>query len=215
MAGFAAIADVGLTLVELLEDRMSGLDLGDLEDRVILGSPLEATDSDPVVLTVFLYRVGENPQMKNADRHEIGPAGGAASPGPLGEPPLTLDLYYLLTAFPSETASGRPTDESASQHRVLGRALQVLHDNAVVRGSDLQGSLDDDDTVRISVYPESAEDVLSIWNTFTDRPYRPSVSFLVSPVEIESELAAPVPRTVDRTLLTEQRRPDESDEEEP
>ena len=219
MAGYTAIADVGLSLVELLRDRLGvlDLDLGTGEERIVLGSPRDVADGDPVVLTVFLYRVEENPQMRNADRREVQPTVGPPDPATLGEAPLALDLYYLLTAFSAETATGSESLETASQHRVLGRALQVLRDNTVLRGADLQGSLGEEDVVRISVYPESAEDVLSIWSTFPERPYRPSVSFLVSPVEIESELAAPVSRTVERTLVTEHRRPEpsETEDEEP
>lgn len=202
MASSTAIGDVGESLVDLLKDRMTDLNLGDLDDKVALASPNDVGDGGAgkdLVLSLFLYRVEENAHAKNAT-----PA--SSSVDDLETSTLTLDLYYLLTAYPTESVSGLSA-ESAGQHRVLGRAMQVFYDNPVLRGSDLRGSLVGEAEVSISQYPEPADGVVSIWNTFQDQPYQPSVAYLASPVEIDSTRETERQRVVERTVRTYERDP--------
>lgn len=193
MAADSAIADVGETLVEMLRDRMD--DLVD-RDEVALTSPASVGEGTDPRLTLYLYRITENVELKNAERLEVGD-------GKRREPPLALDLYYLLTAHPS-TGGNDDTARSREQHSVLGRAMQVMYDNAVLRGSDLSGSLagDSDEEVRISMNPmdqQSMDGIVSLWNTFQEQPFQPSVSYLVSPVSIASTREDAVPRVVEKT----------------
>ena len=61
-----------------------------MEDRISLESPADLENNNSVRLSMYLYRIVENPYMKN--RFPVEGAGGKAR-----KPPLTLDLYYLLT----------------------------------------------------------------------------------------------------------------------
>lgn len=203
MASDSAIADVGQTLLAALRDRMS--DLVD-RDEIALASPSTLGNGNEARLTLFLYRITENADLKNARRHEIEPSSPEGPPR-FRPPPLALDLYYLLTAHPS-TGGSDETERSSEQHLVLGRAMQVLHDNAILRGSDLRGSLTDDaeedepeEEVRISVTPTdppAMDNLVSLWGTFPDQPFQPSLSYLVSPVRIDSEREIPTGRVVDK-----------------
>lgn len=203
MASDSAIADVGQTLIDVLRDRM-----GDLVDQneIALASPSTIGNGNEARLTLFLYRITENAELKNARRHTIDPT-STGDPPFLRPSPLALDLYYLLTAHPA-TGGNDETERSGEQHLVLGRAVQVLRDNAIFRGSELRGSLAYDpeteqpeEEVRITVAPTdspSMDDLVNIWGTFPDQPFQPSISYLVSPVRIDSERERPIGRVVEK-----------------
>ena len=193
VAGYEAIADVGETLVALLRDRMSGL----LKPAEIgLASPGEMTAGSGLRLTVFLYRVDESAHLKNAERRR--PPGDETT---LKDPPVALDLHYLLTPHPTKRTSDARGRTAEEQHRVLGRAIQVLHDNSVLREADLRGDLTADRELRISMEStdaQSADRLVNLWGSFPETPYRPSVPYVVSPVFIESEQSATVAPVVEK-----------------
>src|SRR5262249_23542042 len=106
------IADVTDTLVGLL----GGLD-------VTLESPADlkgATGSFEKV-NLFLYQAVEHAFTKN-----LPPS--APDDGALVPPPLTLRLYYLLTPYASDPRSAQ---------KVLGHAMRVFYDHAIVTGEQL------------------------------------------------------------------------------
>lgn len=187
VAGYSAIADVGETLVGLLRDRIDETEGGIGVDRNEVGlvSPGEMGENGDLRLSLYLYRVAENGELNNAERVRL-------DDETYREPPLALDLYYLLTAHPSAGGADE-TDRTSQQHQVLGLAMQVMRDNAVVEGSDLHGSLSEDRELRVSLYPQSLDEVTNLWSTFPETPFRPSVSYLVSPVLIESTREEEVP----------------------
>lgn len=191
MGDSGAIADVGVTLVELLEDSIDRLSRGD----VALASPgLHGESGNDWRLTLYLYDVSENTHLSAGERPEGDPT-EATTP----ERPIFLDLQYLLTAHPA-TGGTDGTQKTEEQHELLGRAIQVFRDNAILQGSELRGSLAGEDEIRISIDQESLDAVVNIWNTFSDVSYRPSVAYLVSPVAVESERERPVQRVVQRDL---------------
>src|SRR4051812_12161812 len=48
-------------------------------------------------------------------------------PAGAGQPPLALDLYYLLSAYGQDDDDADP-----ASHRLLGRAMRILHDHPVL-----------------------------------------------------------------------------------
>lgn len=186
MGDHGAVADAGETIVELLRDRMTELVSA---DQIVLASPVDDDLKNKVRLTLFLYAV------ERSSHH--GPAEQAVqSHDPPRHEPLRVDLKYLLTAHPITGDGGTTTTgETLEEQRVLGRAMQVLHDNPIISGSDLQGSLaTGDERLQLSVLPESTDTAVNVWNTFQGEPFRPSVAYLVTPVAIESRREAPVER---------------------
>ncbi len=175
MANYTAVADVGETLITLLRDNMSDLISS---DSIVLLSPGEVKDQN-IRLTLFLYNIIENPHMKNQEMREI-------SSSQLGYPPLTLDLYYLLTAYAS-TQITNITDRTLEECRILGRAMRIFYDYAILSGTTLKGSFaGTDEELRILLNPLSPDDINKIWTTFQDVHYRLSVGYLVTPVNIDS-----------------------------
>jgi hypothetical protein len=177
MGDHGAIADVGETLVELLRDRMTLVS----DDQIALASPVDTDLKSKVRLTLYLFDIDGSLPQSNRGRQ---PSTNGTAP----RDSLRLELTYLLTALPVESnGSTTPTDKSKNEHTVLGRAMQVLADNAIVDGPDLYGSLaTDDEALHVSILPETTDTVVNLWNTFQDEPYHPSVSYLVTPVDIES-----------------------------
>ena len=193
MAGHTAIADVDETLVEMFRDRMSGL-LNPTE--IGIASPGEIDRGSSLRLTLFLYRVSPSTHLRNAERRPM-----PGDEGTLEDPPIALDLHYLLTSHPAKRNNDPRGQAIREQHRVLGRAIQVLHDNSVIEGSDLRGDLVDDRELRItmeSTDEQSTDRLINLWGTFVERPYRPSIPYVVSPVLVESERATAAPPVVEK-----------------
>lgn len=186
---YTAIADVGETLIRLLRDNMNDLIPA---DSVVLMSPADV-EGQEIRLTLFLYSVVENPYLKNQQMRDL-------SPTQLQYPSLPLDLHYLLTAFASTQIPER-TERTLEEHRILGRAMRIFHDNAIVDGSVLQGNLaGTSEELRIILNTISLEDLTRIWGVFPNRPYRPSISYMVTPVTIDSTRITEAKRVVLRDL---------------
>lgn len=166
------IKDVSQTLLDLLKTNLPDV-------AIDLLSPKHPGANR---LTLFLYKVLENPDFKNAPN----PTLTTTNDGKLVETraPLTLDLYYLLTAHSGEASL-------IQAHKALSRAMRVFYDNGVLQGSLLRADdpskgLTADATLRITLNPMSMEDMTRIWSVFPDKPYEISVAYLVTPVAIES-----------------------------
>lgn len=228
MADHRAIADAGQSLVELLRTHLA-LDGG--ADAIVLGSPAAvAAGSGPgggggggtsPRLSVYLYRVEPNADLRNAPRR-VEDAPGDGDPTTVTPAPLALDLHYLLTAYPSGTTGGGTgggtTGDTWDQHRVLGWAMGTLADHPTLRDDDLVGSLAGDPPIHVTPEITRFEDVVDVWSTFADRPYEPTVGYVLSPVFVDSTLEASGRRVVEREFQTLRiepgERPDATDEEE-
>ena len=118
-----AIAEVGDVLITLLKDNM-----GIPQDTIMLVSPGEIEANDNVRLSLFLYHVLENAHLRNQGMQQIDSTH-------LKYPPLTLELYYMLTAHPSSGIIDR-TERTKEEHGILGKAMQILYDNTLLTISD-------------------------------------------------------------------------------
>jgi hypothetical protein len=176
MSGYTAIADIGETLIDLLRNSMKDLIP---PDSIVLFSPGEIETNDSLRLSLFLYQVAENIHMKNQEMQIIDSTR-------LKYPSMGLDLYYMLTSYPSSGISDK-TERMKEEHSVLGRAMQVLNDNAILTGSVLKGSLArDGDELHVMLAPTSLDDMTKIWTVFPGKSFRTSVCYLVTPVMIDS-----------------------------
>lgn len=198
-----AITDTSETLIQLLRGRMD--DLITVPRQISAASPSKAGNGDTYRLTFFLYHIAENGYLSNAERQPLGTDAVA-------RPPLALDLHYLLTVYPF----GEEGSQTANQQRVLGRAIQVLADNTIIDDDDLAGSLAGRWRLHVSMNPlngDSSDEVLSIWNTFHETPYQPSISYLVTPVFVDSTEKLPVDRVKEREVhyerIGDRRQPEE------
>jgi hypothetical protein len=179
---YTVIADVGMTLLQLLRDNMVSEPI--LQPEFIgLSHP---NDKGDLSLSLFLYQVKES-----ADRQTQMVTRGHNA---LQFPPMTVELFYLLTAHSAAELQTRSLDE----HRILGRALQVIYDNAILQGSALQGSLaDTNEELRIVMETLPLDTLISL---FPNIPYKLSVCFSVGPVYIDSTRVKATKRVVERDI---------------
>ncbi|MCC4769575.1 DUF4255 domain-containing protein [Methanosarcina sp. DH2] len=189
MSDYRSIADVGETLIELLRDNME-----ELVDResIVLFSPGEIDSSDNVRLSLFLYQVFENTHLRNQEMQ-------VKDPDTLTFPPLTLELYYMLTPHTSSGVQDK-TARSLEEHTVLGRAIRVLYDHSILKGSLLKGNLNKNEELHIMMSSLNMEDLTKIWSTFPSKSFRPSVCYVVTPVQIDSGREVGVQRVVSREI---------------
>jgi Pvc16 N-terminal domain len=168
------IRDVSRTLLDLLRNNLT-----DIAGKIALVSPKSAGTN---LLTLFLYKVTENPDLKNAQRLIVEQPNGTLVQR---RAPLSLDTHYLLTAH---TPDG---GDLLAAHQALSRAMRVFYDNGVLQGSLLRSDnpstgLTEQSILRVTLNPISVEDMTRIWSVFPDTPYEISVTYLVTPVEIDS-----------------------------
>src|SRR5215470_13745433 len=152
MSDYTVLADIGDTLVSVLfqelhnDPQVNGLI--DTEDRISLESPADLQNNNAVRLSVYLYRLVEDPFMKNRFP-------GEGTGGKRRKTPLTLDLYYLMTPL-----VGTPRE----QQIVLGKAMQVLYDRAILVGANPAGTLAvSGEEIRMILNPVSLEETTRVW----------------------------------------------------
>ena len=146
-----------------------------------------AADGGGADVNLFLYHTMPNPQWRNLD------IPGSVGRGEKGNPPLALNLYYLLTAYGEDGA------DLADQRR-LGKAMQALHDRPVIQRSVVKKFLPEDllasgldeqiEHIRISPDTLNIEEMSRLWTTFQTQ-YRVSAAYQASVVLIESERDTP------------------------
>ena len=132
MSNSLAIAATTLTLRALLEKEIPLRDAGLPGLKVTTLPPDLARKNAADVgaqLNVFLYQTIANAAWRN----QAAPT--QTRPGEVGRPPLALNLHYLLTAY------GDDTDDESISHRVLGGAMGVLHDHALLGRDEIRGAL--------------------------------------------------------------------------
>ena len=187
----------------LLRDLLTGVMTDpDLNLSTIVGSTVGVSALPPDLiktetnginrLNLFLYQVQPNQGWRNVNNPSRDGRGDR-----IANPPLGLDLYYLLTAY-----------AGADMHAevLLGYAMQYFHElgvmtrdmirnqfNAWTGSTDpllkaLPGSrlADQIEQIRISPYALNTEEMSKLW-TATQAHYRPTAAYHVSVVLIESQ----------------------------
>nr|CBH39147.1 conserved hypothetical protein [uncultured archaeon] len=181
MSDYNAISDVGKTLIQLLEDNIEDASVIG-KNQITLSSPEEVEPDKK--LSLFLYQVTENAYLKNEELQSL-------NTKKLKYPPLTLSLFYLVTPN---------TQNMDSDHIILGKVMQIFHDNSILKGSILQDSLVGDE-LRLILSPLSTEELNKIWIVISKtKTYKLSVCYEVTPVRIDSMRKREVKRVTEREL---------------
>jgi len=175
MSKFTAIYAVSRTLKALLDTQIKAdTQFTHSPAPISLRSPKairETGSVDPSYsVSVWLYRVTRNEYTMNTRPNRT-------VANQLPGPPIPINLYYLITPM---------NEDPESQQVVLGKILQVCNDYAILRGSDLQDSLQGTtEELRLSLETLSLEELTQVWYSLQE-PYQLSVSYLVQVVTIES-----------------------------
>ena len=151
-------------------------------------------------INLFLYRITENPYLKNQDFTV-----NATMPNQLVPAPLSLNLFYLLTPYaPNDQVNG-----NAAAHQILGEAMRVFYENPVVPTAHLDpGLAEARELLQIAMHTPDPEELSRIWTTFA-KPFRTSVLYQISTVQLDQLPAAqrPLPKRVRRVSVPDVRAP--------
>lgn len=186
MSNALAIAAVTATLRNLIVNSVH-----DLPNQNVTTKPLDKArtgNSSPDQLNIFLYQTVLNAAWRNMDVPR------QVRPGETGQPPLALNLHYLITAY------GQGDDDTLS-HRWLGKAMSALHDHPLLGAQEIQDALQESELqsqierVRITPQPMSLEEMSKLWTAFQTQ-YRISAAYQVEVVLIESTRPARTPLPV-------------------
>ncbi len=208
MSGALAIAGVTATLKDLINDGLLDHDLSAIgsfsvtaqaPDRINTGA------NETNLLNIFLYQVTPNLGWRNVDLPARDLRGNRIS-----NPPLALDLHYLVTAYGTQDMNAEV---------LLGYAMQLLHETPVITREQLRivlgnpapvdgtlvpgrfGALSAadlaDQVELIKIVPNylSSDELSKLWTAMQAR-YRPSMAYMVSVVLIQAQGGARVPPPV-------------------
>lgn len=196
MSDYLAVGGVTAVLCSLLNSALtsggpSSL-LGSSSPGVTAVSPdlIKTGPDEQPQLNLFMYYASLNPALRN-----VGMPSVSAQGGKLSNPPLAINLHYLVSAYGAH---------QFDSEILLGWAMQVFHDNPVVPRATMQdaltallahvspetqlvsGSTLPDQLEHIRITPEAltTEEIYRLWTAF-QTSYRPTTSYQVSVVVIQ------------------------------
>jgi Pvc16 N-terminal domain len=168
MGDYTAIAEAGQAVVNVIWAAISAdpqlTALIDNENLISLESPAEHIDNqDTALLSVYLYRIDQEPYLRNT-RPPEGPGGTRAGV------PLSLNLYYLITPM---------LTDARDRHVVLGKIMQTLYAHPTLQAPDTTGSLAAvGDELRVVLNPVPINEIALIWQAL-EIPYMLCVPYVV------------------------------------
>jgi len=201
MSTALAIASVTAVLRDLLNngliDHSASDVVGDVAVTALAPDLIDTTDVNLTSrLNIYFYKVSYNAGWRN-----VGLPGRGQNGDRLSNPPLALDLHYLLTAY---------SREELHAEILLGYGMQILHETPVLTrdairtalkpalpnftGTNLPTNLrslftselsEQVELVKISPEALTAEELFNTWSAFSTT-YRPSAPYQASVVLIES-----------------------------
>jgi hypothetical protein len=151
-------------------------------------------------INLFLYKVQENPALKNMDWQVK-----RGEPNQLVPPPLSLNLFYLMTPY----ARNDPQTGNSMAHEFLGEAMRVFYENPIVPQDYLVSGLQEArEQIKIIHNSLDVEELSQVWSTFT-QPFRLSVMYEVSVVQLDmlSESERAMARRVRQISVPDVRAP--------
>jgi hypothetical protein len=172
MGDFGVVADVSTIIVDRLTEALKPLD-EDVPPIAELSDLSDTVQTPPPKLTVFLYEIAEDPTSRNrAPVRSLPPDAPTTR-----KPPMALLLRYLITPWGGD---------QETQHRMIGKALQVFYDDAIWDGEELSGSLAaGTDALHFTLTPLTLDQKSWIWYAI-QKPYRLSLNYEVRVVNLDS-----------------------------
>lgn len=198
MSTALAIAAVSAAIVDLLQSGLTDAQLpaeaGDVAVSARAPGAIKLDTLERPQLNLFLYAVTPNAAWRNAAL-PARDSGGAR----LSNPPLALNLHYLLTVY----------GKSDFQAEILlGYAMLRLHEKPLLDRAGLRaaaepgdesadaapalrrfakaGLADQVEQIRITPEPLTSEELTKLWPAFQAQ-YRPTVAYQAAVVLIQSE----------------------------
>jgi hypothetical protein len=213
MSSSRAIAAVTAILKDLLNNGLISHDImsetGPVKVSALPPDLIDTTDRNLNQLNIFLYQVTPNQGWRN-----IGLPARDARGERVSDPPLALDLHYMLTAYCSK---------DLYTEMLLGYSMQLLHEMPVLTRDTIRKALAPDVTISnetpspllppelrslsasdlaeqvelMKITPNylGIEEISKLWSALQSH-YRPTVTYIASVVLIESQHAKRTPLPV-------------------
>jgi hypothetical protein len=199
MSNELAVASVSFVLVDLLNNGLIDRDIGSAVGEVVVSAlapdVVDAQSNGKSRLNLFLYNITQNEGWRNVNYPSRSAAGER-----INNPPLALNLHYLLTAYGTE---------QFHTEILLGYGMHLLHEtpvlprnsirrslaapSQVVAGGSLPGTMLNlftsdlaDQVELIKIWPQTltTEEISRLWTAFQAK-YRPTAAYQVSVVLIQ------------------------------
>lgn len=200
MSGPFAAAAVSAVLRRLLSSELGSLAaFGSVSVTALPPDRVNMTPNEPSQLNLFMYQALANAGWRNAGLPSHGQSGER-----LTNPPLGLNLHYMLTAYGAEEWFAEA---------LLGYGMQVLHETPVlsrnyIRETWTGGGLtpaeqaladsnlaDQIELIKITPLNLNVDELSKLW-TAIQAKYRPTAAYQVSVVLIEGARPARTPLPV-------------------
>lgn len=124
-------------------------------------------DHGDMVLGIYLFDIRENSDVRVTGMQEY-------DSGHIQYPPIYLELYYMLTAYSAIDLRYREEEN----HRILTKAMQVLHDYPRMEGED---------ALHLEFQNLTLEQKASIWHNLGSG-YQLSLFYKITPIKLESTI---------------------------
>lgn len=160
-----AVAELTLAIRDRIEAAVGA-------STVHIGPPVGADLTAGESITLFLFHVEPNRDLRNVD-HLVDPPGGSDGLLAVSEG-LPLDLRYVISVFRRPLGAADPVEL-----RVLGQLVQALAAAPTYTDPVLPGR-----TVRLTPEPYPMEEMSRVWGLFPTTPYQTSIVYLATPVII-------------------------------
>jgi len=197
MSSAFAIAAVTAVLKDLLNDGLNDQDFSDLGNVTVTAVPpdriVSTNAEERSQINLFMYHVTPNSGWRN-----VGLPSRDAQGARLTNPPLALDLHYLVTAYGAQEFHAEV---------LLGYAMQLLHETPILTRKMINDTLKPplppevslppgikmlstsdlaEQVETIKIWPETltTEEMSRLW-TATQGRYRPTAAYQVSVVLIQ------------------------------
>lgn len=186
MADFSIISDVSNEVLKLLRDNIC---------PELIQSPESITQAAPTdknadfQLGLYLYDIQELREYQQVDMIRM--RGNQSQ-----YPPKPLNLFFALYI----NSKSQLMSNAENEQRILGRAMQVLMDNAIL----FQANNEEESRVSITLLPLSFEEKTKVWSVLSI-PFQLAVYFSVSPVLLSSRRVRSYKRVVSAEFDTFQK----------
>lgn len=172
MGSYTAIADVSRSIIELLKNELVPEPIKK-QESIGLCPP---NDRGSNILGLYLYNMEENPDTRSREKIVL-------DKEHFKDPPMSLNLYYMLFAY----SDSEPLTRTIDEQRILGKAIQKLNDYRRIPEKYLMGTIkENNEIIDIQMVNLSLEEKVKTWSLFS-QPYKISAFYKVGPIYIEAD----------------------------
>ncbi|RKG72379.1 DUF4255 domain-containing protein [Corallococcus exercitus] len=203
-AGGTVLRDVSVSLGALIRANVFIEKPGDVD--VEYHSPASeetATQGRRPVILVYLYRMADNPYLRNTPDSLVRTPKGFVRRAA----PAVVDLMYLMVAY---------AQNAELELILMDRLKRLFADATVLEKDTLKGGLRATGNDYLTIVPDNLglNDIHQVWASFPNKPYRLSLFYTVTPVSIPRVTEQPVQRVYEVTTTYDVRVEPAAKEEE-